>query len=92
MEWTRRVRGRIDDLPDEERREPLNLLLEEATIDGENKVTLTLAIPPEDEADEAVVPIAAQETLFTIHYYSSGATNPSHTMPSSSGSASSGTR
>ena len=31
-------------------------------IDGENKVTLTLAIPPDEEADEAVVPIAQQGT------------------------------
>ena len=52
MEWTRRVGGRLDDLPDEERRELRSLLLEEATIDGENKVTLTLAIPPDEEADK----------------------------------------
>jgi hypothetical protein len=67
VEWTGRVGGSLDDLPDEERRELLNLLLEEATIDGENKVTLTLAIAPDEEADEGVVPIEAQGPLFTDH-------------------------
>ena len=54
MEWTQRVGDGLDDLPDEERRELLNLLLDEATIDGENNVTLTLAIP----GDGDVVSIA----------------------------------
>ena len=44
-EWARRVGEGLDGLPDEERREVLNLLLDEATIDGQNRVTLTLAIP-----------------------------------------------
>ncbi len=74
VEWTGRVGRSLDDLPDEERRELLNLLLEEATIDSENKVSLTLAIPPDEEADEDVVPIAAQGTPFTNHY--SLCTNP----------------
>ena len=52
--WARRVGEGLDDLPDEQRRELLNLLLEEAAIDGENRVTLTLAIP----ADEDLVSIA----------------------------------
>ena len=47
--WARRVGGGLDDLPDEERREALNLLLDEATIDGDNNVTLTLAIPADDD-------------------------------------------
>ena len=46
-------------LPESERREVLDLLLEEATIDGENNVTLTLAIP----ADEEFVPIAKLEPI-----------------------------
>ncbi len=57
VEWARRAGGGLDGLPDAERREVLDLLLEEATIDGENNVTLTLAIP----ADEEFVSIAKPE-------------------------------
>ena len=53
-EWALRVGEGLDDLSDEERREVLDLLLEEATIDGENRITLTLAIP----ADDDLAPIA----------------------------------
>ena len=67
VEWTQRVGDGLDDLPDEERRELLNLLLEEATIDGENNVTLTLAIPGDEEADEGVVPIEEHGTPTTDH-------------------------
>ena len=49
--------GGLDGLSDAARREVLDLLLEEATIDGENNVTLTLAIP----ADEEFVSIAKPE-------------------------------
>ncbi len=49
MEWARRAGGGLDGLSGEERREVLDLLLEEATIDGENNVTLTLAIPADEE-------------------------------------------
>ena len=50
VEWASRVGGRLDDLPDEERREVLRLLLDEVTIDGENNVSLTLGIPTEELA------------------------------------------
>ena len=63
VEWTRRVGDGLDDLPDEERRELLNLLLDEATIDGQNNVTLTLAVPAEGDGD--VVQIAEQGTPCT---------------------------
>ena len=63
VEWTQRVGDGLDDLPDEERRELLNLLLDEATIDGENNVTLTLAIP----GDGDVVSIAEQGPPTTDH-------------------------
>ncbi len=59
VEWARRAGGGLDGLPDSERREVLDLLLEEATIDGENNVTLTLAIP----ADEDFVSIAKPEPI-----------------------------
>ena len=48
VEWAHRVRGRLDDLGDEERREVLRLILDGATIDRSNNVDLTLAIPTED--------------------------------------------
>ena len=57
--WARRVGEGLDDLPDEERRELLNLLLDEATIDGENKVTLTLAIPADDDLVSITEPVSA---------------------------------
>ena len=63
VEWTQRVGDGLDDLPDEERRELLNLLLDEATIDGENNVTLTLAIP----GDGDVVSIAEHRPPATGH-------------------------
>ena len=57
VEWARGVGAGLDGLGGEERRELLDLLLEDATIDGENRVTLTLAIPADDE----FVPIAEPE-------------------------------
>ena len=48
VEWADRIGNRLDDLPDEERREVLRLLLDEVTIDGENNVSLTLGIPTEE--------------------------------------------
>ena len=48
-EWALSVGAGLDALSEEERRELLDLLLEDATIDGENRVTLTLAIPGEGE-------------------------------------------
>ena len=47
-QWAQRMGDGLDDLPQEKRREVLRLLLDEATIDGENNVNLTLAIPTED--------------------------------------------
>ena len=47
-EWAERIGDGLDDLPDDKRREVLRLLLDEVTIDGENNVNLTLAIPTED--------------------------------------------
>ena len=56
VEWARRAGDRLDGLPDEGRREVLQLLLDGATIDRNNNVNLTLAIPTED-----VVSIAGPE-------------------------------
>ena len=59
VEWAHSVGSGLDGLGGEERRELLDLLLEEATIDGENRVTLTLAIP----ADEDLVRLACPSAL-----------------------------
>ena len=48
VEWAGWIGDRLDDLPQEERREVLRLLLDGATIDKNNQVNLTLAIPTED--------------------------------------------
>ena len=48
MEWAERMGNGLDNLPQEEQREVLLLLLDEATIDRENKVSLSLAIPTGD--------------------------------------------
>ena len=47
-EWANRVGDGLDDLPQEKGRVVLRLLLDEVTIDGENKVNLTLAVPREE--------------------------------------------
>ena len=47
-EWANRVGDGLDDLPQEKGRVVLRLLLDEVTIDGENKVNLTLAVPGEE--------------------------------------------
>ena len=52
VQWAGEYGPGLDDLPNEKRREVLRLLLDGVTIDGENKVNLTLAIPTEQ-----VVPI-----------------------------------
>ena len=48
FEWTQRAGDKLDGLSDKGRREVLELLLDGATIDRNNKVNLTLAIPAED--------------------------------------------
>ena len=48
VEWANRVGDGLDDLPQEKRRDVLRLLLDEVTIDGENNVNFTLAIPTEE--------------------------------------------
>ena len=48
LEWAQRAGEGLDGLSDEDRREVLNLLLDEGSIDSDNNVTLTLAIPTDD--------------------------------------------
>ena len=46
-EWSRRIGGRLDDLPSEERRDVLRLVVDQIVIDHDNKVSITLGIPTE---------------------------------------------
>ena len=48
VEWARRAGDRLEGLSDEGRREVLKLLLDGATVDRDNRVSLTLAIPTDD--------------------------------------------
>ena len=47
-EWSRRIGGRLDDLPSEERRDILRLIVDQIAIDRDNSVTITLGIPTQD--------------------------------------------
>ena len=44
-EWSRRIGEGLDDLPVEDRREVLRLIVDQIAIDGDNSVTITLGIP-----------------------------------------------
>ena len=46
--WSERIGDRLNDLPDEERRELLQSLLDRVTIDRDNNLNLTLAVPTEE--------------------------------------------
>ena len=61
--WARKVGGRLDDVPFEKRRDILKLLLDQAVIDRDNNVRLTLGIPTDD-----VVSIKNSESKFAVRY------------------------
>ena len=63
--WAKRAGEGLDGLSDAERREILNLLLDEGSIDGDNNVTLTLAIPT-DEFVSIGTPVSACEHHFFL--------------------------
>ena len=46
VEWAGRFGQELDDLPDEQRRDVLQLIVEEIVVDGDNNVRITLVIPP----------------------------------------------
>ena len=60
--WSERMEDRLDDLSDEERREVLQVLLDGATIDKDNNLNLTLAVPTEEfvPIDKLVSHLSAQ--------------------------------
>ena len=59
--WARKVGGRLNDVPFEKRRDILKLLLDQAVIDRDNNVRLTLGIPTDD-----VVSIKNSESKFAV--------------------------
>ena len=50
LAWARDVGHRIDELTDEQRKEVLQLVLEQVVVDRENNVDITLAIPIGDDS------------------------------------------
>ena len=56
LAWARDVGHGLDELTDEQRKEILQVVLEQVVIDRENNVDITLAIPIDDESREAESP------------------------------------
>ena len=56
LTWARNVGPRIDDLTDEQRMEFLQMIVEEVVIDRDNRVSITLAMPIDDDAPEPDAP------------------------------------
>ena len=61
--WADKVGGRLDEVPFEQRRDILKLLLDQVVIDGNNNVRFTLGIPT-----EGFVSNTNSETTFAIQY------------------------
>ena len=59
--WADKVGGRLDDVPFEQSRDILKLLLDQVVIDRDNNIRFTLGIPTED-----MVPIKNSETKFVV--------------------------
>ena len=59
--WADKLGDRLDDLPYEQRRDILKLLLDQVVIDRDNNIRLTLGIPTED-----FVSIANSESKFAV--------------------------
>ena len=53
LAWVGEMGQGLDELPDEEKRDLLRLILNESTIDGNNKVSINLAVPVEDSVSLA---------------------------------------
>ena len=49
LAWARKVGQGLDELTDEQRKEVLQVVLEQVVIDRENNVDITLAIPIDDD-------------------------------------------
>ena len=59
--WADKVGGRLEDVPVEQRRDILKLLLDRVVIDRDNNIRLTMGIPTED-----FVSIMNSETTFAV--------------------------
>ena len=62
LAWAREFGQGLDDLTPEERHDYLQMLVEQVTIDRDNNVHITLAIPIDDDSPEPeCVSIGSQE-------------------------------
>ena len=52
LAWAKRVGQDIDELTDEQRKEILQMVVEQVVIDRDNNVDITLAIPIDDDSPE----------------------------------------
>ena len=52
LTWARNVGQGIDELSDEQRKEILQMVLEQVVIDRDNNVDITLAIPIDDDSSD----------------------------------------
>ena len=48
IQWAGKFGNGMDDLPDEKRRDVLRLLVDQISVDGDNKIGITLGIPTEN--------------------------------------------
>ena len=53
LDWARYVGPGMDKLTDEERKEILQMVVEEVVIDRDNRVDITLALPVDDESPDS---------------------------------------
>ncbi len=63
LAWASKVGDRLDEVPDEQRKDILKLLLDQVVIDGDNNIRFTLGIPAED-----LVSVKYPESKFAIQY------------------------
>ncbi len=64
LAWARNVGQGLDELTPEQRKEILQMVLEQVVIDKDNNVDITLAIPIDDESpdpDPESVSVASKE-------------------------------
>ena len=55
LAWARNVGEGLDDLSPEQRKEVLRMVVEEVTVDRENNLDITLAVPVEEEGESVAI-------------------------------------
>ena len=63
LTWAGKFGDRLDEVPNEQRKDILKLLVDQVVIDGDNSIRFTLGIPAED-----LVSVKYAESKFTIRY------------------------